>query len=78
LYRVVFGKENGEEMIYENCSAEMEEKKVDVQLDIGECYAVFRDISAYICPECGAQDITDAEIRLDEAEIVPKEGTNDR
>jgi len=51
----------------------MEEKKVDVQLDIGEAYAVFRNISAYICPECGAQDITDEEIRLDEAEIIQKD-----
>lgn len=59
-------------MICENCSSEMEEKKVDVQLDMGEFYAVFRDINVHICPECGAQDIADEAVNLEDAEIVQK------
>ena len=59
-------------MICDNCSSDMEEKKVDVQLDMGEFYAVFRDINAYICLNCGAQDIADEELKLEDAEKVPK------
>jgi YgiT-type zinc finger domain-containing protein len=61
-------------MICEKCKVEMIQKKADVQLDLGDRYAVFKDLNAYECPGCGAQELVNRNVRLEDAEIVSKEG----
>lgn len=63
-------------MICEKCKVEMIAKKADVQLDLGNCYALFKNLDAYECPGCGAQELINKNVRLEDAEIIPKKNSN--